>query len=119
MEIIVTLEDQQSQQGVINLKNFIDGASIEGLERNEVLREAPLKGQMGVGQILGSVGLIVEAAEKPLVELVNCLNKYVENYRTTVTISTKSGLKITISHGRSMSAQQLENLIKTILESDR
>lgn len=45
--------------------------------------------------------MIIEAAEKPLVELVKCLQRLVDNYRIKISIPSKNG-SIEIVHGRSL-----------------
>jgi hypothetical protein len=117
MEIKILLPKGNSKQGVINLKNYIDRASIEGVVQSEVERASHYNGEMGAGAILGSISTVVEAAHKPLTELVKCLQKYVDNYRTEITIPTKNG-NIVLSVGRSMKADKLKELVVSILESN-
>lgn len=117
MELQILLSEENSKQGVINLKNFIDKASIDGVEETHVERSLHTKGQMGAGNILNSITTIIEAAEKPLVELIKCLQKFVDNYRTEITIPTKNGEKIVLSHGRSMKAEELRELVVAIQKS--
>jgi hypothetical protein len=114
MELHILLPEEESKKGVINLKNFIDRASIDGVTETEIDRKTHTDGQMGAGDILNSVKMLIEAASGPLIELVKCLQKYVDNYRTEITIPTKSGEKITLSHGRSMKAEELKDLVVAI-----
>jgi len=72
---------------------------------------------MGTGDILNSITTIIEAAERPLVELIKCLQKFVDNYRTEITIPTKEGNKIVLSHGRSMKPEQLRELVTAIQQN--
>lgn len=117
MEIKILLPPEQSKLGVINLKDFIDKAAIDGVESSEIERAALLNGQMGVGDLLNSVKTIVEAATGPLVELVKCLQKYADNYRTVITIPTKNG-NIVLNHGRSMTPEELKNLVTAIQQNN-
>lgn len=116
MEIQIQLPQEQSKQGIINLKNFIDRASIKGVERTDIERAAHGNGQMGLGDLLGSVKTIIEAASEPLVELVECLQRYVDNYRTVIIIPTKNG-NIELKHGRSMNPEELKDLVTAIQQS--
>ncbi|KAA9034552.1 hypothetical protein FW778_22205 [Ginsengibacter hankyongi] len=117
MRIQILLPEENSKEGIINLKNFIDRASIEGIDSAEINRSEHTDGQMGAGDILNSITTIIQAAEKPLVELVKCLQKFVDNYRTKITIPTEKG-DIIISHGRSMKAEQLQELVVAIQKSN-
>lgn len=113
MELNIILEDE-NKQGIINLKNFIDKAAIEGLEQTEINRSPATDGQMGAGIIISSIVTLIEAAEKPLIELVKCLQSYVDNFRTTIKVPDGKGGYIEISHGRSMKPEQLKDLITAI-----
>jgi hypothetical protein len=117
MEIRILLPHEQSKQGAIHLKNMIDRASIEGVAGTEIERAAHDNGQMGAGDLLNSVKTIIEAASEPLVALVTCLQKYVDNYRTVITIPTKNG-NIELKHGRSMKAEELKELVTAIQQSN-
>ena len=117
MELQIILLEEKSKQEAIILKNFIDKTSIDGLDSTEINRSEHKTGQMGAGDILNSIKLIIEAAEQPLIELVKCLQKFVDNYRTEITIPTKNGEKIVLSHGRSMKAEQLQELVVAIQKS--
>ena len=113
MELKIVLPEENSRQGIIHLKNFIDQTSIDGIEETEIERAVHQGDQMGAGDILGSIKTVIEAAEKPLVELVKCLQKYVDNYRTVITIPTQNG-NIELKHGRSMSPEQLQAIVVAI-----
>jgi hypothetical protein len=117
MEIKILLPQEQSKQGVIHLKNFIDRAAIAGIEGTEIERVAHGHDQMGAGDLLNSVKTIIEAASEPLVALVTCLQKYVDNYRTVITIPTKNG-NIELRHGRSMKAEELKELVTAIQQNN-
>lgn len=113
MEIKIILAEEPSVEGIIFLKSFIDKASIDGLEETEIDRTVHAEGQMGAGMLLNSITAIIHAAEKPLIELVKCLQKYVDNYSTMITIPTKDG-NIEIKHGRSMAPEDLKKLVVAI-----
>ncbi len=113
MEIKILLPDDSPKQGIINLKNFIDRAGIPGVEQTEIERGPHGEGQMGAGILLNSLATIISAATDPLIELVKCLQKYVENYRTKITIPTKDG-NIVLEHGRDMKSEQLQALVVAI-----
>ena len=112
MKLDLILTDD-NKQGIINLKSFIDRAGIEGVESTDIERTIHEDGQMGAGDLLNSVKTIIEAAEKPLTELVKCLLQYVRNYRTEIRIPTKNG-DIILSHGRSMKPEQLKEIVSSI-----
>jgi hypothetical protein len=112
MEIQI-IPEGNSKNSLLNLKQFIERASIEGISKTKIERANHYPGQMGAGEILGSIRTILEAANKPLVELVGCLHAYVTNYRTEITIPTPNG-NIIISHGRSMKPGELEALAVSI-----
>lgn len=116
MEMQIVLANGASKDGLLHLKRFIDKASIEGITKTEIQRANHNTDQMGGGEILGSIKTILEAANKPLVELVGCLHAYVTNYRTEITIPTSNG-NIVIRHGRSMKPAELEALAVSIQKS--
>lgn len=118
MEIQFSLPEQESPQGIINLKNYIDKAGIEGISETVVLRATHKENEMGAGNILSTLKSYIDAAQKPLTELIKCLQLYVKNYRTEITIPTKNGEKIVLSHGRSMTAEELEKLTISILKNN-
>lgn len=117
MEIKLLLPDGSPREGIIHLKTFIDNASIDGVENTVIERAEHAPGEMGAGTILNAVKAIIHAAEKPLVELVKALQKYVDNYRTTIIIPTQNG-NIELKHGRSMSATELKELVTAIQEKN-
>jgi hypothetical protein len=115
MNLDIILSDD-NKRGIVNLKSFIDKADIEGIDSTEIKRADHADGQMGAGDILNSVKTIIEAAEKPLTELVRCLLQYVKNFRTEIRIPTKNG-DIVLSHGRSMKPEQLKEIVTAITSS--
>lgn len=115
MQLQLVLPEGTSKEGIIHFKNFLKKEAIDGVEDVEVERTEHGDGQMGAGDILNSVKTLIEAATKPLTELVIALQKYVENYRTVITIATPNG-NIEISHGRSMKPNELKDLVTAIQE---
>ena len=84
----------------IQLKNFIQ-EDFPGLIELEIEKD--------------SVSAVVTAAQKPLLELILCLKKYADNYKTVVTIPTRTG-EVKIEHGSSMNKEQLEGFVAEILD---
>lgn len=113
MEFNIILEDN-NKSGIINLKNFIEKASIDGVETVEINRDIHSDGEMGAGAILSSITAMLSAVKNPLTELVKCLQKYVDNFRTTLKVSDGKGGFIEISHGRSMSPEQLKEIVAAL-----
>lgn len=116
MELHLKMAGDATPRDIINLKQFIDRAAIDGMEGAELERAQPGNNTMGAGDVINSIKMIIEAAEKPLVELVKCLQRYVDNFRTKIIVPTKNG-NITIEHGRSMKPDELKDLIRTIQEN--
>ncbi|MBC8048506.1 MAG: hypothetical protein H7Y00_17035 [Fimbriimonadaceae bacterium] len=113
MQINIMLEDE-NKQGIINLKNFIDKASIDGIEQIEIARSDHADDQMGAGAILSTITAVFTSAENPINELIKCLQKYVDNFRTKIKIPDGKGGVIEINHGRSMKPEELKALITAI-----
>jgi len=113
MEVKIVLSDDGPKQGIIHLKKFIDVAGIAEVESTEIERAPHRDGQMGMGMLLNSISTVMPAASSPLVELVKCMEKYTENYRTKITISTECG-NIVLEHGRSVKPDQLKELVAAI-----
>ncbi len=116
MNLEIRLADSESKTALINLKNFIDRASPEGLLETKISRAESKTGEMNAGDLLNSIKVVIEAASKPLVELVKCLQKYVDNFRTEIIIPHKKG-NITIKYGKKISPAELSELINSILEN--
>lgn len=114
MEILINLEEPLKNE-VIKLKDFIDEESINGISTTQIETSAAGPGEMGAGELLSKIKAIITAAEKPLTELVKTLQKYVDNYRTNVNIEV-NGVKINISHGRSMDDEVIKELILKSIE---
>ena len=118
MELSIVLQQEEYKKGVIHLKQDLDKAAIDGLSGVEIDR-ATLKGnEQGAGDILSSIKVVIQAAQKPLVELIKCLQKHVDNYRTRITIPRQNGKDIVIEHGRSMRPEELRELVVSILEKN-
>ena len=117
MELKIQLPEDVSGQGVLILKRYIEKAGITGLQRAEIEQTAGTAGQMGAGELLNSISAIVTAAAEPLVELVKCLQKYVDNYRTRITIHTQNG-EVVLDHGRSMKPEELQALVVAIQKNN-
>jgi len=120
MELELFLPGESSKQSLGVLIDYIEKASVESLKHAQISTGpwGNSAGEMGGPAMLNSITLLIHAAQKPLVELVKCLQKYVDNYRTKITISTKDGESIVLEHGRSMTPEQLTKLIRTIQESN-
>jgi len=116
MTIEIELPAKEPKTGIINLKNFIDKASLDGVDETAINNAQVKQGEMGPGDMLNSVKVLIEAAHKPLVELIKCLQKYVDNFRTEITIPHKNG-NIILKYGRKMSSEQLNELITSILKN--
>ncbi|MBB5441373.1 hypothetical protein HDC92_005081 [Pedobacter sp. AK017] len=116
MKLKLTLPGENPVKDLINLNNFIEKSGIEGISHTG-LTESENKDprHMGIGDFLGSISTVIDAAEKPLVELVKCLQLYVSNYRTKITIPTKNG-NIEIDGGRKYSAQEIKDIVGEILD---
>jgi len=114
MELNISLPGDKPKEAIIHLSNYLQKASIDGLEKLEIDRGDSKPDQMGVGIMLNSVSALIVAAQKPLVELIKCLQKYVDNYKTDINITTGSGKILKISKGRNMTAKELQDLLVAI-----
>ena len=117
MEITIQLSDDNSSQGVLALKKYIDKAAIEGLEEVEIERSPHVNGHMGAGEPLNSIKALISETAEPLVGLVKCLQKYADNYRIRITIRTNNGDFILV-HGKSMKADQLKSMVVAIQKNN-
>lgn len=113
MELTIKFSDDLTLDHVIELKNFIDEESIDGVQDTSIDKATLQKDQMG-GAIFLSITAFIQAASQPLTELVKCLQKYVDTYRTPIELSTKDGIKIKIDKGRSLSAHELIEIIDAL-----
>lgn len=114
MELSIIVNTSKPEKEIAHLKNFIDKEGIEGVQKTEIEKGEHVTGTQGV-DILNSIKLIIEAAEKPLVELVNCIQKYVDNYRSDVTITNSKGASLKINVGRSIEKDTLKVIVLTFL----
>jgi hypothetical protein len=112
MELNITISDEFAISQIIELKTFIDETLIEEIEETVIERSTPVENQLGVGEILNSITIIIKATTKPLTELSKALRDYVNIYRTTIKIILPDGTKIIIDKGRSLSAKDIQNIIK-------
>jgi len=103
------LPGENSAKAAVHLKSFIDSSHIDGLEKTTIDSSPNLPGQMGAGELLGRITTIIEAAEKPLVALIECLKEYVTRYRTEITIETPNG-KFKVKRGK-MSTEEMQNVV--------
>jgi hypothetical protein len=117
MKLSILILDGQTKDLIIMLKKYVDKSSIDGITQNDIDTVKNMEGEMGASDILNSITMIIEAAEKPLVELVKCLQRFVDNYRTKISIPSKNG-PIEIIHGRSMKPEELKEVIVAILETN-
>jgi hypothetical protein len=118
MELKIVLEQVDYKKGILHLKEQLDKDAIPGVHKIEVDRIRSGDNEMGAGEILNSVTGMIHALEKPLVELVKCLQKYVDNYRTRIRIPQKNGQDIVLEHGRSMTPEQLKDIVTAILQNN-
>ncbi|HYV91806.1 MAG TPA: hypothetical protein VE978_08485 [Chitinophagales bacterium] len=114
MELSIVLNVSQPEKEITYLKNFIDKQGIEGLNQSEIEKGTHQPGTQGV-DILNSIRVIIEAAEKPLVELVACIQKYVDTYRSDVTLTNSKGASLKINMGRSIDKETLKVIIQMFL----
>lgn len=115
MNFEISLEGDSVDQ-INYVKEDIDRESIEGIYSLKIEKEMLQRGQMTIdGGVLNSIKGIVEAASKPLVELVKVLQKYADNYRTPIKIKLNNGTEVTLSHGKSMTPDQLEKFVNSII----
>lgn len=117
MQLNIMLEDE-NKQGIINLKNFIEKASIDGIEQVDIVRSEHADDQMGAGAILSTITAVFTSSSNPINELIKCLQKYVENFRTHLKIPDGKGGYIEIDHGRSMKPEELKALITSIQKNN-
>ncbi len=117
MELSLSVNAPNPQNQLAYLKNFIDKEGIDGVKKSEIETGEHIAGTQGL-DILNSVKVIIEAAEKPLIELVDCVQKYVENYRSDVTISNSKGASLKINMGRSIDKETLKVIIQMFLSEN-
>jgi len=114
MEINIVIPES-TPRDLINLNDFILKQSIEGLQDPKIEQVPAGSGEMGPG-IFESIKTLISAASKPLVELIKCLQKYADNYRTEIVIKTPDK-DVTIKKGRAMTADEIQALVTEILKA--
>lgn len=117
MELLISIDNNKSVQPLDLLNQNIKRAAIDGVISSISNQQTGKQGEMGVA-LLSSITAIVHAAREPLIALIKCLQQHIDNYRTSFTVTTKKGKQIKIEHGRSMSAEELERIIKALLDSE-
>ncbi|QHT68689.1 hypothetical protein GXP67_19590 [Rhodocytophaga rosea] len=108
----ITFQSDNAEIQAKQFKHYIEKQWIPDLEKIEVNRSEYKDGQMGVGEILGSVGVLIKAANEPLTELAKALRDYVKNKRTVATL--KVGDKTMEISGE---GQKVEEIVKLFLSS--
>lgn len=73
-----------------------------------------ISGTQGM-DILNSVKVIIEAAEKPLIELIDCIQKYVDSYHSNVTLKNSEGASLDIDMGRGIDKDTLKVIVQMFL----
>jgi hypothetical protein len=114
MKLIISISEEEELHKIIKLKTFIDAASIEEIENNEINRAPQEPGSLALGEIINSITLIIKAANKPLTELAKSLRDFVATYRTIITLSLPDGREIKIDKGRNLSGEELVAIINSI-----
>ena len=118
MELTLIVNSDRPQTEISSLKNFIDRNDIEGLSKNEIEKSVHIPGTQGV-DVLNSIKLIIEAAEKPLVELIDCLQKYVDGFRSKVTLKNSTGATLEIDMGRGIDKKSLKAIVQMFLTESK
>jgi len=114
MELSIAVKSAKPEKELFTLKNFIDKQGIDGLNRSEIEEGEHIPGTQGI-DILNSIKVIIEAAEKPLVELIDCIQKYVDSYHSKVTIKNSQGATLDIDMGRGIDKETLKIIVKMFL----
>lgn len=111
MELLIALDSAKPENELKTLKNFIDKQDIDGISKSEIEKGEHEQGTQGI-DIINSIRIIIEAAEKPLVELIDCLQKYVDGYHSKVTIKNSKGATLDIEMGRGIDKETLKIIIQ-------
>jgi hypothetical protein len=114
MELTLIVDSGHYQPAVASLKDFIDRSDIDGISSNKINQGGHIPGTQGI-DVLNSIKLIIDAAERPLVELIDCLQKYVEGYRSKVTLKNSNGASIDIVMGRGIDKSTLKVIVQMFL----
>jgi hypothetical protein len=107
MELSVTLNGNNHPNELLTLKTFIKRAGIDGLEDVDLAR--------GTGP-LDALRTSLKKAEKPLADLVRCLQKYADNYRTRVVVKAAGGKDYTLENGKGLRLDQLNEMVESLLK---
>ncbi len=114
MELSIAVNSPRPEKEITYLKNFIDKEGIEGVEKSEIEQGQHVSGTQGM-DILNSVKVIIEAAEKPLIELIDCIQKYVDSYHSKVTLKNSTGASLDIDMGRGIDKDTLKVIVQMFL----
>lgn len=114
MELFIAIESAKPEREIATLKNFIDKQGIEGLTQSGIEKGEHVEGTQGV-DILNSIKVIIEAAERPLVELIDCLQKYVDGYRSKVVIKNSKGATLDVDMGRGIDKETIKMIVQTFI----
>lgn len=118
MELTLIVDSNKPQAETASLKKFIDHNNIDGITKSEIEKGEHEPGTQGI-DILNSIKLIIEAAEKPLVELIDCLQKYVDGYRSKVTLKNSTGASLDIEMGRGIDKATLKVIVQMFLTQSK
>jgi len=118
MELSVIVDSPNPGAEIGTLKKFIDKNDIEGVSKSEIEKGEHVPGTQGL-DVLNSIKLIIEAAEKPLVELIDCLQKYVDGYRSKVTLKNSTGASLEIEMGRGIDKETLKVIVQMFLTESK
>ena len=114
MELSISINTLKPERELSTLKSFIDKQDIDGVSKSEIEEGQHIQGTQGI-DILNSKKVIIEAAEKPLVELINCIQKYVDSYHSKVTIKNSKGATLDIDMGRGIDKDTLKIIVQMFL----
>jgi len=118
MELTLIVDLNKTHAEIVSLKNFIDHNDIEGITKSEIQKGEHEPGTQGF-DVLNSIKLIIEAAEKPLVELIDCLQKYVDGYHSKVTLKNSTGASLEIDMGRGIDKETLKVVVQMFLTQSK
>lgn len=108
----IVIEDENMESLAVALKEHLSASHVPGIEYIDFKKVDSIKGQMGVGEILGSLSVVIKAANEPLTELAKSLRDFVQSFRTNVEIRKGDQVvKISSSH-----PQKIEELVKILME---
>lgn len=114
MELSIAINSIKPEKELFALKNFIDKQDIDGISNSEIEEGQHIPGTQGI-ELLNSIKVIIEAAEKPLVELIDCIQKYVDGFHSKVTIKNSKGATLEIDMGRGIDKDTLKIIVQMFL----